>query len=126
MSVPTTLTLQAIFPITNIGALSSTMSLASAIRIALDALLVNKGRSLLTSLGIVIGIAAVIAMVAAGSGAREKLDERLSSVGKTLILIRATTRSSVGLMTLAQPFSPRDVQALREDAKLRQWLIEPI
>jgi putative ABC transport system permease protein len=123
MSVPTALTLQAIFPVTNIGALSSTMSLASAIRIALDALLVNKGRSLLTSLGIVIGIAAVIAMVAAGSGAREKLDERLSSVGKTLILIRATTRSSVGLMTLAQPFSPRDVQALREDAKLRQWLI---
>lgn len=99
------------------------MSLASAIRIAIDALLVNKGRSLLTSLGIVIGIAAVIAMVAAGTGAREKLDERLNSVGKTLILVRATTRSSVGLMTTSQPFSSLDIQALRDDARLRQWLV---
>jgi len=99
------------------------MSLATAIRIAIDALLVNKGRSLLTSLGIVIGIAAVIAMVAAGTGAREKLDERLSSVGKTLILIRATTRSSVGLMTTVEPFTPQDVQALRDDSRLRQLLV---
>ncbi|MCS7015816.1 MAG: ABC transporter permease [Gemmatales bacterium] len=99
------------------------MSLSSALRVALDALLVNKGRSLLTSLGIVIGIAAVIAMVAAGTGTREKLDERLNSVGKTLILIRATTRSSVGLMTTAQPFSVQDVQALREDSRLRRMLV---
>ncbi|MCS7167088.1 MAG: ABC transporter permease [Gemmatales bacterium] len=99
------------------------MSPFSALRVALDALLVNKGRSLLTSLGIVIGIAAVIAMVAAGTGTREKLDERLNSVGKTLILIRAMTRSSVGLLTTAQPFTPRDVQALREDTRLGAMLV---
>src|SRR6266849_3525556 len=57
------------------------MSLFSAIRVALAALLVNKGRSTLTSLGIVIGISAVIAMVSAGAGARHKLDDRLESVG---------------------------------------------
>ena len=64
------------------------MSFFSAIRVALAALLVNKGRSVLTSLGIVIGIAAVIAMVSAGGGARYKLDDRLESVGKNLILIK--------------------------------------
>lgn len=42
------------------------MSLLTALRIALKALLVHKGRSALTSLGIVIGTSAVIAMVSAG------------------------------------------------------------
>ena len=46
------------------------MSFFSALRVALAALFVNKGRSVLTSLGIVIGIAAVIAMVAAGNGTK--------------------------------------------------------
>ena len=45
--------------------------------------------SALTSLGIVIGTSAVIAMVSAGGSARQKLDERLANVGKNLILIRA-------------------------------------
>ena len=44
------------------------MSFFSAIRVARARPLVNKGRSVLTSLGIVIGIAAVIAMVSAGGG----------------------------------------------------------
>ena len=46
------------------------MSFLSAMRVALAALLVNKSRSALTSLGIIIGIAAVIGMVSAGDGAR--------------------------------------------------------
>ena len=51
------------------------MSFLSALQVALAALLTNKGRSILTSLGIVIGISAVIAMVSAGDGARYKLDK---------------------------------------------------
>src|SRR5581483_2617874 len=69
-----------------------TMSLLSAIRLALGALLVHKGRTALTSLGIVIGIAAVIALVAAGDGAWSKLDERLVSAGKNLIIVRPGAR----------------------------------
>src|SRR5690349_926842 len=64
------------------------MSFFSALRVALGALLVHKGRSVLTSLGIVIGISAVIAMVSAGDGARFLLEDRLDSLGKNLILIR--------------------------------------
>jgi putative ABC transport system permease protein len=98
------------------------MSLLAAIRVALDALLVNKGRSVLTSLGIVIGIMAVIAMVAAGAGAREKLDERLGSLGKNLILVRPGGQTSVGLNAQFKPLGNDDAEFLREDLELKHWL----
>jgi putative ABC transport system permease protein len=90
------------------------MSFLSAIRVALAALLVNKGRSILTSLGIVIGISAVIAMVSAGAGAREKLDERLASVGKNLILVRAGGRTPNGTIADFVPLTRGDANALRK------------
>jgi putative ABC transport system permease protein len=90
------------------------MSFLSAIRVALGALLVNKGRSMLTSLGIVIGISAVIAMVSAGSGARFKLDERLESVGKNLILIRPGARTQQGIITDVVPLASEDAAAIRK------------
>jgi putative ABC transport system permease protein len=90
------------------------MSLFAAIRVALAALLVNKGRSALTSLGIVIGISAVIAMVSAGSGARSKLDERLDSVGKNLILIRPGGRTQQGTIADFVPLSSDDAAAIRK------------
>jgi putative ABC transport system permease protein len=99
------------------------MSLFSALRVALGALVVNKGRSTLTSLGIVIGIMAVIAMVAAGAGAREKLDERLESVGKNLILVRPGGRAATGIVTQFKPLSSEDAQVLRDDPDLRRWLV---
>jgi putative ABC transport system permease protein len=90
------------------------MSLFSAIRVALAALLVNKGRSTLTSLGIVIGILAVIAMVSACEGARSKLDERLDSVGKNLILIRPGARTQQGTIADFVPLTPDDAAAIRK------------
>jgi putative ABC transport system permease protein len=90
------------------------MSFFSAIRVALAALLVNKGRSALTSLGIVIGISAVIAMVSAGDGARQKLDERLESVGKNLILVRAGARTQQGIVADFAPLTRDDAAALRK------------
>jgi putative ABC transport system permease protein len=90
------------------------MSLLSAIRVAFAALLVNKGRSALTSLGIVIGISAVIAMVSAGSGARSKLDERLESVGKNLILIRPGGRTQQGTIADFVPLTTEDAAAIRK------------
>src|SRR5579875_3498312 len=89
------------------------MSFLSAIRVALDALLVHKGRSFLTSLGIVIGISAVIAMVSAGEGARLLLEDRLSSLGKNLILIRAGTPVSQVVTAGGTPLTRDDASALR-------------
>src|SRR5713101_6150698 len=95
------------------------MSFFSAIRVALGALLVNKGRSILTSLGIVIGISAVIALVSAGDGARLMLDSQLESIGKNIILIRAGARNQQGMVADFKPLMPEDARELR---KLRQYL----
>jgi putative ABC transport system permease protein len=90
------------------------MSFLAAVRVALGALLVHKGRSILTSLGIVIGIAAVIAMVSAGDGVRCKLDQRMSTVGKGLILVRAGARTKLGAISDATPLTRDDAASLRK------------
>jgi putative ABC transport system permease protein len=90
------------------------MSLLSAVRVALSALMVNKGRSTLTSLGIVIGISAVIAMVSAGASARDKLDERLENVGKNLILVRAGAHTSNGAIADLKPLTSEDAATIRK------------
>jgi putative ABC transport system permease protein len=63
------------------------MRLTEAIRSAISAILANALRSLLTMLGIVIGVAAVIAMVAIGAGARNLVDRQIRSLGANLALI---------------------------------------
>jgi len=61
-------------------------ALASA-RIAVRALRVNKLRSILTMLGIIIGVAAVIAMVSVGSGAQARIAEQIQSLGSNLLVV---------------------------------------
>ncbi|HEY1861435.1 MAG TPA: ABC transporter permease, partial [Gemmataceae bacterium] len=89
------------------------MSFLSALRVALAALLVNKSRSALTSLGIIIGIAAVIGMVSAGDGARAKLDERLDSVGKNLVVVRSGAHTTSGAVADTAPLTREDASAVR-------------
>ncbi len=89
------------------------MTLPSTLRVALDALLAHKGRSALTSLGIVIGVGAVIALVAAGEGARHKLDERLATIGRSLIIIRAGSRTNQMAVADFTPLTAADADALR-------------
>ena len=89
------------------------MGLIAALRLAFGSLLVHKGRSLLTSLGIVIGTGAVISMVSAAGGARQKLDERMENVGKNLILVRAGARSTNGTLTDFKPITNDDAALLR-------------
>ncbi len=63
------------------------MSILATLRIALRALLRNKGRSLLTALGIIIGIAAVIAVVAVGQGASVSMKSQIGSMGSNLVMV---------------------------------------
>jgi len=65
--------------------------------IALRALRVNKLRSALTMLGIVIGVAAVIATAAIGSGARQRIQEQIASIGSNVIIILPGSLTSSGL-----------------------------
>ena len=63
------------------------MTLLDAVISALDALRLHKLRSALTMLGIIIGVAAVIAMVAVGGGAREQVVAQIRSLGANLLII---------------------------------------
>jgi putative ABC transport system permease protein len=65
------------------------MSFAEALRSALQAIAANAMRSMLTMLGIIIGVAAVIAMVAIGSGARARVNDQIRSLGANLVVITA-------------------------------------
>jgi putative ABC transport system permease protein len=68
-----------------------------ALRIALRSLRVNKMRTALTMLGIMIGVAAVIAMVSVGAGAQARVAEQIQSLGSNLIIVLPGSRSSAGL-----------------------------
>ncbi len=65
--------------------------------IALRALIVNKMRSALTMLGIIIGVGAVIAMVAIGSGAKQQIAEQIASMGSNLLIVLSGSSTSGGL-----------------------------
>lgn len=64
------------------------MSILDTIRIALNALRANKLRSFLTALGIILGVAAVICMVAVGEGARAQVSDKIKKLGTNLLFIQ--------------------------------------
>jgi putative ABC transport system permease protein len=71
--------------------------LLASLRIALRALMVNKMRSSLTMLGIIIGVGAVIAMIAVGSGAKKRIAEQIASMGSNLLIVLSGSSTSGGL-----------------------------
>jgi putative ABC transport system permease protein len=68
-----------------------------SVKIALRALRVNRTRSALTMLGIVIGVAAVIAMVGVGTGATARIQAQIQSIGSNLIIVLPGSLSSNGV-----------------------------
>ncbi len=73
------------------------MNLLAAGRIAYRSLRANRMRSVLTMLGMIIGVAAVIAMVAIGAGANERISAQIASVGSNLLLVLPGSTTSGGL-----------------------------
>jgi putative ABC transport system permease protein len=73
------------------------MYLLAGIRIAIRALRVNKLRSALTMLGIVIGVGAVIAMVAVGAGAAQRITDQITSIGSNLLMVLPGSAMSGGM-----------------------------
>ncbi|MRR18211.1 MAG: FtsX-like permease family protein [Deltaproteobacteria bacterium] len=73
------------------------INLPSTVRISLRALRVNKMRSALTMLGIIIGVAAVITMLAVGRGASTKISEQIAAVGSNLIIVIPGSTTSSGI-----------------------------
>ena len=69
----------------------------ACLRIALRALMVNKMRSALTMLGIIIGVGAVVAMIAVGTGAKNRIAEQIANMGSNLIIVLSGSSTSGGL-----------------------------
>ncbi|MBL7259263.1 ABC transporter permease [Paractinoplanes lichenicola] len=63
------------------------MRLAEAWRVALDALRANRLRSVLTMLGVVIGVAAVVALVGIGTGTKQQIEQQVEGLGSNLLLV---------------------------------------
>ncbi len=88
------------------------------LRIALKALSVNKLRSALTMLGIVIGVAAVITMIAIGTGAQERVAEQIRSLGSNIMLILPGSRTAGGVRlgtSSQQTLTEEDALAIARD-----------
>ena len=101
------------------------MSLFMIFRVALKALGRNKMRTALTMLGMIIGVAAVITMVALGNGAQQQIEEQVQSGGTNLIMIRAGNYRRGGVssgMGTSPRLKAKDVAALREQVPGAQYL----
>jgi putative ABC transport system permease protein len=89
--------------------------LIEALKLALQAIRRNALRSFLTVLGIVIGVAAVIALVTIGNGTTAKVTADLASLGSNLLFIRPGQFGPRAVGTDARPFNSRDMEALRSE-----------
>jgi putative ABC transport system permease protein len=98
------------------------MALYVAVRLSLSALRRNLTRTSLTMLGVVIGVAAVIAIVALGVGAKESIEDRITSAGANMIVVRAGNRTIGGVrlgMGASSRLTEADAAALRQLAGVK-------
>jgi putative ABC transport system permease protein len=90
----------------------------NALLLALREIRRNVLRSVLTILGIVIGVAAVIIMVTLGDGATRQVTTQIESLGSNLLMIRVGQHMGPGQSSKAPPFALDDVLAIRRDAAM--------
>jgi putative ABC transport system permease protein len=94
--------------------------IGNALTLAIRELRRNLLRAGLTTLGIIIGVAAVIAMVTLGNGATASVTSSISSLGRNLLILSPGTRRMSGASSDASAFDPGDVETVkREIANLR-------
>ncbi|HEX7676591.1 MAG TPA: ABC transporter permease [Thermoanaerobaculia bacterium] len=96
------------------------MKIRILVKLALQAIRKNKMRAALTMLGIIIGVAAVIVMVAIGSGARARIQSQINNLGTNMIVITPGSANTAGVSQGAQAFptlSLDDVTKIRSEAQ---------
>ncbi|MCF8276976.1 MAG: ABC transporter permease [Flavobacteriales bacterium] len=97
------------------------MRVLNLLKIAFKAILLNKVRSLLTMLGIIIGVASVIAMLAIGEGSKASIRSQISSMGSNMITIRAGADMRGGVRMSGsdmQSLTLSDLKLIEEEATL--------
>jgi putative ABC transport system permease protein len=102
------------------------MSIFMTFRIALKALNRNKMRTALTMLGMIIGVAAVITMVALGNGASSTIESQIASAGSNIITVMSGNFSSGGVrggMGGSQRLTAEDAQAIRDQVQGIKYMV---
>ncbi|BFH29856.1 ABC transporter permease [Paenibacillus melissococcoides] len=88
------------------------MTWMQAWKMAWRSILANKMRTLLTMLGIVIGVAAVIIMVSVGEGSTKQVQSQVASLGSNLISVTVTGRGAVSSLTLEEALAFEDIDGV--------------
>jgi putative ABC transport system permease protein len=89
--------------------------LGNALLLALRELRRNVMRSILTMLGIIIGVSAVITLVTLGGGATQQVTQQIASLGSNLLMISVGKRIGPGQMSGAEAFKVADAETLARD-----------
>jgi putative ABC transport system permease protein len=95
------------------------MNTAQLMHTCFRSIMRNRMRSLLTSLGVIIGVGSVIIMVALGEGSQRAIEERITAMGTNLLQImprRQSSRSGQQLMMRMNAFTKNDIQKIREES----------
>ena len=96
------------------------MNLFNLLKIAYKALERNKLRAFLTMLGIIIGVAAVIVMVAIGQGSKQSIHDQLSNMGSNMITVLPASNLAGGVRIAGSSFqtlTAKDIKALQREAR---------
>lgn len=88
----------------------------ASIRIALRALNARRLRSLLTALGILIGTASVVVVVALGTGARERIGAEISNIGNNLLFVFSQSSARSGVRLVQASLTEGDAESIRQAA----------
>jgi putative ABC transport system permease protein len=97
------------------------MKLSILIRLAVQSILKNRMRAMLTMLGIIIGVAAVIVMVAVGYGARSRIHEQINNLGTNMIVITPGASITGGVSQGAQAYATltvADAEKIRSQSQI--------
>jgi putative ABC transport system permease protein len=93
------------------------MLLGETLRVAMQSIRANLFRAMLTMLGIVIGVAAVITMLAAGAGAQKNIEDQIDALGANLLSISAQSWFLRGISRQQLTLEVEDVWALEDNTK---------
>ena len=101
------------------------LQITNLFKAAFKSIMKNRMRSLLTSLGIIIGVSAVIVMVGIGSGSQQRIAQEISSFGNNMIVVFPSFSQRGGVNRGAGSFNRLtmdDVDAIREEATLCKYI----
>src|SRR5512136_376658 len=100
------------------------MKIYRAIKTAMTGLRRNPMRAMLTTLGIIIGVGAVIAMMEIGSGSSGAIQKAIASMGANVVVVRPGTASSGGVTFgagSATTLTPEDMEAIVRECPAVRW-----